>query len=74
MTTTAAHIIPPVMRMDTLTGYVQLARSTIYALVAEGRFPPPRTYVGTTRVWVTSEIDAWLAETLSASTPTQQAA
>lgn len=72
--TAAAAIIPPVMRMDTLKLYVQLAESTIYALVKNGHFPPPRQYIGTTKVWLTADVNTWIASTLAAANNDQKAA
>lgn len=70
----APRTTPPIMRMDALTNYVQLARSTIYALVAAEKFPAPRQYVGTTRVWLTADVDAWMASTLAAANNDPKAA
>jgi prophage regulatory protein len=41
---------------------VALGRSTIYRLIAEGKFPKPFQLVPNRNAWIESDIDAWLAE------------
>lgn len=42
-----------------------LARSTIYQLISEGRFPRPVRLGGRSVGWPEEEIDAWLQERIS---------
>lgn len=44
-----------------------LTRSTIYALMSEGKFPKPVPLVGRTVAWTQSSIDKWIAERIAAS-------
>lgn len=44
-----------------------LTRSTIYALISEGKFPKPIQLVGRTVAWTESSIDRWIAERIAAS-------
>ncbi|AKH67715.1 transcriptional regulator, AlpA family [Spongiibacter sp. IMCC21906] len=44
-----------------------LTRSTIYALMAESKFPKPVPLVGRTVAWTQSSIDKWIAERIAAS-------
>ena len=44
-----------------------LTRSTLYALISEGKFPKPIPLVGRTVAWTESSIDRWIAERIAAS-------
>lgn len=44
-----------------------LTRSTIYALISEGKFPKSIPLVGRTVAWTESSIDRWIAERIAAS-------
>ena len=44
-----------------------LTRSTLYALISEGKFPRPIPLVGRTVAWTESSIDQWIAERIAAS-------
>lgn len=44
-----------------------LARSTIYELVKDGRFPAPIELTGRTRCWVASDVDAWVQSRIDAA-------
>lgn len=48
--------------IDQLTKKVSLGRSTIYRLIAEGKFPKPFQLVPNRNAWIESDIDAWLSE------------
>lgn len=47
-----------------------LSRSTIYARIAEGTFPPPIDLGARAVGWLESEIDAWLQSRIAASRKT----
>ena len=55
---------PRVLRMKDLPQKVGFQPSTIYELVATGKFPPPFKLVpgGRASGWLESVIDAWLAK------------
>jgi prophage regulatory protein len=40
---------------------VGMGRSRIYALIAEGKFPPP-VKIGSSSRWIVAEIDAYIAQ------------
>lgn len=42
-----------------------LPRSTIYALMSQGKFPKPVRLVGRTVAWTESSIDQWIAERIA---------
>lgn len=44
-----------------------LTRSTIYALMADNKFPRPVPLVGRTVAWTQSSIDQWISERIAAS-------
>jgi prophage regulatory protein len=52
-----------ILRMRDLPAKVGLRPSTIYQLVAEGKFPPPFKLVigGRASGWLEEQIDSWLA-------------
>jgi prophage regulatory protein len=52
-----------ILRMRDLPAKVGLRPSTIYQLVAEGKFPPPFKLVigGRASGWLEEQIDTWLA-------------
>ena len=60
-TTTRLLRLPEVRR---LTG---LARSTIYAKMAEGTFPKQRKVSPTIAVWLEAEVVAWIAGVMQQS-------
>jgi len=39
-----------------------LARTTIYVLIAEGKFPKPINLTRRSVAWLSSEIDSWIEE------------
>lgn len=43
---------------------VGLSPSMIYRLISQGEFPEPGKF-GTRSLWVSSEIDAWIAERIA---------
>ena len=51
-----------ILRMKDLHPKVGLRPSTIYALVAQGKFPPPFKFVpgGRAAGWLEETIDVWL--------------
>ena len=50
------------LRMRDLTSLLGIARSTIYGLIAAGRFPAPLRLTGRARGWRLTEIEKWIDE------------
>ena len=50
-----------ILRIEEVTELVGLARSTIYAKVSEGGFPPPIRLGARSVGWRLSDLDRWLA-------------
>lgn len=48
----------PFVRVSTM---VSMGRSRIYALIGEGKFPPP-VKIGASSRWIVCEIDAYIAQ------------
>lgn len=57
------------LRRTQVEARVGLSRSTIYALMSEGKFPKPVPLVGRTVAWTSSSIDKWIAGRIAASKP-----
>jgi len=56
-----------ILRRPEVSSRTGLARSTLYAAIAAGRFPPP-VKIGPRSVgWLETEIQSWLAERVAAS-------
>jgi prophage regulatory protein len=54
------------LRLPELKTRTGLARSTIYAFVAQGRFPKPVHISPQIVVWVESEVQDWIREKIAA--------
>lgn len=65
---TASPTIDPLLRLPDVRRLTGLARSTIYARVADGSFPAPRRLGPRCVAWSESEIAAWIASRPLAST------
>lgn len=50
------------IRLKEVSQKVGLGESTIYRMIAEGRFPKPFEIVPKRNAWIESDIDDWLAE------------
>ena len=48
-----------------------IGRSTLFAMVAAGRFPPPRRITARNVGFVEAEVDAWIEALPVAHTPTE---
>jgi predicted DNA-binding transcriptional regulator AlpA len=53
---------PRLLRMRSLTAYLDLSRAYIYQKINEGSFPPGHMISQGIRAWEKSEIDKWLNE------------
>lgn len=49
-----------IYRLPSVMEATGLSRSSIYAYVANGKFPPPLKLGARSSGWLASEIDAWL--------------
>ena len=60
---------PPIriLRLPEVMARTGLSRSTIYARLAQGRFPRPVSLGGRAVGWIEAEIDAWLRERIAES-------
>jgi prophage regulatory protein len=54
------------VRLNEVKARTGLSRSTLYAYVRDGRFPPPVTISKRCVAWVEGEIDRWIAERIAA--------
>ena len=65
------HFTGRIIRMNQLVDKVGYAKSTIHALVKDGRFPPPFRLVPNGRAmgWFEYTIDQWLQERASQNNP-----
>lgn len=58
----ADHGTPPVLiDFKQTSTKVSMGRSRIYALIGEGKFPPP-VKIGASSRWIVREIDAYIAQ------------
>jgi prophage regulatory protein len=53
------------LRMPTVMQLTGLARSTIYALIADNKFPRQVKVSENTAAWLASEIDSYLADRIA---------
>lgn len=56
-----ATTTPRLLRLPEVIQTTGIARTTIYDLIAAGRFPAPIPLTATARAWRSDEIDAWIA-------------
>ncbi len=59
--------IKTILRLKSVMSRTGLSRSTIYALLKEGKFPKRLRLSLRTVGWLEHEIEAWIAERISAS-------
>ncbi len=59
----------PILRMPDVEHSVGLRKSTIYAMVKEGDFPPPINLGRRASGWLLSDINQWKRERIAASRP-----
>lgn len=56
-----------ILKMPEVIRATGLARSTIYKLISENRFPKQIKLTSFSSGWLQSEIEAWIADRISAS-------
>lgn len=62
--TITANVAPyrRVMRMKDVSAYVALGKSTLYAMISAGAFPPPDVELGpNAKGWLVESLEGWLA-------------
>ncbi|WP_269619958.1 helix-turn-helix transcriptional regulator [Zhongshania sp. BJYM1] len=62
----AEQVREVLLRRKQIEARTGLARSTIYALMSEEKFPKPVPLVGRTVAWTSSSIDKWIAGRIAA--------
>lgn len=55
------------LRLPDVKKRVPYSRSSIYALIAAGKFPAPILLGGRAVGWLSNEIDQWIADRIAAS-------
>lgn len=67
MNKTPAVHIPPVhiMRIQAVMARTGMARSTIYRLIKEGRFPASKKLTAHSAGWPSDQIDQWVSDRLA---------
>ena len=50
------------LRLPEVVGRVGFGKSTIYALIKRGQFPSPIALGARARAWISTEVDAWIAQ------------
>lgn len=64
---TATPATPPrLLRLPDVIRATGLARSSIYDLIAAGRFPRPVPLTATARAWREDEVQQWIADRIAA--------
>jgi prophage regulatory protein len=61
------------LRLDDVRARVPYSRSTIYQLMAQGKFPKPIRLGERAVAWIAADIDKWMADRI-ASSPARDAA
>jgi len=67
MTFNRAETRTALIRLEAVKARTGLSRSTLYAYMREGRFPQPVAISERCVAWIEGEIDAWIAERITAS-------
>lgn len=58
--------MPHLLRIKDVLTRTGLSRSTMYALIADGRFPAPVKLSIRCAAWPSDQVDAWIAERIAA--------
>jgi prophage regulatory protein len=61
------YMVTKFLRLPEVMARTGLARSTIYKLMTEARFPKSFKICGRATAWLNSDVDAWLSECLENS-------
>lgn len=60
--------LPRLERLPDVCARTGLAKTTIYRLIREGKFPAPVPLAGRTRAWSSVSVDDWIAACIAAGT------
>ncbi len=60
------YAAPRLLRLPDVSRATGLARSSLYDLMAAGRFPRPVALTSTARAWLESEVMEWVAQRIAA--------
>jgi len=69
MTSEANQSRATFIRLKQVLSRTGMSRSTLYAYVREGRFPPPVSISARCVAWVEGEIDRWISERIAEHRP-----
>lgn len=58
--------MPNLLRIKDVLARTGLSRSTMYAMITDGRFPAPVKLSVRCAAWPSDKVDAWIAERLAA--------
>ena len=61
-----------ILRLPSVKEITGLSRSTVYAQIAEGRFPAPILLGGRAVGWIEAEVHAWVEDRIQASRQNNQ--
>ncbi len=53
--------MPQLLRIKSVLAKTGLSRSTMYVLIADGRFPAPVKLSARCSAWPSDKVDAWIA-------------
>lgn len=56
---------PRLLRLPDVIRTCALSRSSIYSLIAAGRFPRPVPLTATARAWRSDELEQWIADRIA---------
>ncbi len=56
-----------ILRRNVVEARTGLSRSTIYAAVSDGKFPPPISLGARAVGWIESEVEQWLVQRVASS-------
>lgn len=57
--------LPKLLRLDAVLAQTGVSRSTLYSLIAQGRFPRPVQLTASARAWPEREVCAWIYERIA---------
>lgn len=64
---------PTLIRSDEVCRATGLSRSSLYRLIADGRFPRPVRLTATAVAWPSDEVSAWIVSKIAQRDAAQQA-
>lgn len=66
--------LPRLERLPDVCARTGLAKTTIYRLIREDKFPAPVPLAGRTRAWDSAAVDAWISACIAAGSNAGKAA